>query len=469
MSLGPVPLVSKRDFKRVQLHAEGSGKDIAALGFYKGRNIRRLKPNKLMYFHEIHCHSAKNRFTRFLTSLVSLGRVRYRNISLDLGNGKTTKVAINVQQLSRQYQLTAEQKGRLLHAKNDIDRTEVFVEVLEKKIQDTANLKEKMKPQPGEKPELWVNRFLASYGILRGGNYCQKVCSLELEPHQVDYYSHLQRVVAQKLPQESHRPTIDLELVGSKVPKDGSAFTLGVLGGVGPVSDSIITTQTIENLKQRGADLDHVSLNVFSCPPPRKKRELVFDGKDYLANMKKFSRRGNIQTYAIASNTAHVNIDFLRTIGFQQRMKNMVRKVCGDIQAGQPRPEGVLVLGTTQGYEHNLYPGELKRYGVNGLTIASKKQQKTLQKIIDRTKRAGNDSEKDALYKFAEKQIQALRKKHKVSHVLLGCTELPLALGHAYIKKLEENLNVKVVDTEVEFANSFADMVTRGNATLRLK
>ncbi len=467
-----LPAVAKKDFKRVRLHAEGSGQDVSALGFFKGRHIRRIQPSKLVQIHEIHCHSAKNRFTRFLASLLSFGRVRYRNITVSLPGGKAATVAINVSQLTKQYHLSAQQKNNLLHAKNDIERTEAFVAIVQQKIETISAQKEAMKPRPGEAPEDWTRRTIATLGLNTQGNYCQHVYALELSPDQAEYYVHLQQAMAKALPRESHRPSIDLEIVGSKVPRDGSAFTLGILGGVGPISDSIITKQTVDKIRDSGFDLDKVSINVFSCPPPRRKRELLSKArwKSYLDNMRRFARRGKIQAYGIASNTAHVNIDFLKAIGFQHRMKNMVRKVCGDIKADSAPPaSGVLVLGTTQGYDNNLYPDELNRLRVKGLTVTTKRKQKNLQKIIDRTKRAGNDSEKEVLYKFAENEIKELRKKQEVSHVLLGCTELPLALGHEYIKKLEENLNVKVVDTEDKFAGAFAAMVASGSATPELK
>ena len=465
-----IPLVSSR-FAHTKVTDSASipggsdGSDIQATCFSSRRSVRRIQPRGLMHSYDIHCHKAKSRFTRFMTSLFSMGRVRYRNIKVDMGDGRgLVKVAVNISRLGKQYNLEATQREALLRAKSTDARTQVLAGILGQKIRTEQALVESAKPMKNENSIDWTNRVLRDHAIYPGNNYCQQCITLELSPGQASYYCDLQKAIAQRLPQESHRPTIDLTIKGSKVQAQGAKFSLGVLGGVGPISDSVIVQQTFENLKPEEAE--HIQVNVFSCPPPRTKSEMAKSLADYGLNMQRFSSRKELGAYVVASNTAHVNLKMLKdTMGFGDRMQNMVAEVAGQIQHDDPK--GVLVLGTSMAYDKDMYPGQLEMREVTAVRVQPASRQSELQKIIDRTKRSGNDSERQKLYDFAVKQINEYKKQtgEEVTHVLLGCTELPMALGEEGMRALAEDTGVRIVDTEAVFAKTFATMLRnkRGN------
>ncbi|MGY0219786.1 aspartate/glutamate racemase family protein [Endozoicomonadaceae bacterium StTr2] len=445
----------------------GDGSDIQATCFSSRRSVRRIQPRGLMHSYDIHCHKAKSRFTRFMTSLFSLGRVRYRNIKVNMGDGQgMVKVAVNITKLGKQYKLEPTQREALLRAKSAEERTKFLAGILEQKIRTEQALVDSAKPMKNESSADWTSRVLREHAIYEGNNYCQQCITLELSPDQAGYYHDLQKAIAERLPQESHRPTIDLTIRGSKVQSQGAKFSLGVLGGVGPISDSVIVQQTFENLTPEQAE--HVQVNVFSCPPPRTKSEMAKSLADYGLNMQRFSSRKELGAYVVASNTAHVNLNMLKeAMGFGDRMHNMVAEVAGQIQ--RDNPEGVLVLGTSMAYSKDMYPKQLDIMGVKPVRVQPAGKQDDLQKIIDRTKRKGNDSEREQLYQFAVKQIDEYKKQsgEKVSHVLLGCTELPMALGEEGMRKLEKDTGVKIVDTEAVFARAYATMLRNKSGDLK--
>ncbi|MGY0219785.1 aspartate/glutamate racemase family protein [Endozoicomonadaceae bacterium StTr2] len=460
MPVAPVTTTSKT-FVDAQIPGMQPGKGVNTTCFLNGRSVRKLKLHELPDFYSVRCHKPKSRLSRIFFSLVTLGKVRYRNIKINMVGGRSKTVAINVQHLAKQFDLSPTQRRILLKGQTDLQRSAVLTGILEQKIGCVSDLLQRMKPKPGENPAAWANDLLNKNSILEGNNYCQEVLPLELDPDQVDYYCALQHAIAQRLPKESHRPTIDLNIIGSKARQEGVACSLGILGGVGPLSDAEITRKTFSNLKNVDFSTEHLRVNVFSCPPPRDAQEKIVDGPEYLANIKRFANR-NHEAYVVACNTAHVNFNKIRQLGLWQA-KHTVNHLCQKIHDDNPKATGVLVLGTKQAYDKKLYPLALNRKGVKALPISSEQEQAELQDIINATKAKGDTSEKERLYELTRRQIENARKQNKkVSHVLLGCTELPMALGPEYMKKLEQEFGVKAVDTETEFAKIFSEILLQG-------
>ncbi len=230
-----------------------------------------------------------------------------------------------------------------------------------------------------------------------------------------------------------------------------------MLGGVGPVSDAYIMQRAFQNLKKQSVDMDHMVVNVFSCPPPRTANEIIKYGSKYIKNLRRFAERKHSQ-HAIASNTAHVNFDRIKLLGIRP-LKHIVHMIAENIR--QDRAKGILILGTTQAHRHILYPRLLKGKKLKAYSLPMDDQIK-IQDIIDKTKMLSGDIEKDHLIGLIKNAMNRLAmKEKKPSHILLGCTELPQALGTSGIEQIKRELGVTVIDTELEIANQLSKMLRK--------
>lgn len=311
------------------------------------------------------------------------------------------------------------------------------------------------KPSDGEDKNQWVTRVLRESGITANKKYAQRRMRIEVSPEQLDYFVELQEVIARKIPHEAHRPTIDLFIRGKKAGDHTKACTLGLLGGVGPLSDAYVMKRAFQNLKKQSVDMDHMVVNVLSCPPPRTAIEIIKYGSKYVKNLRRFGARKHNQ-YAIASNTAHINFSRIKLFGIRP-LKHIVYLITENIK--RKNAKGVLVLGTTQAHWHKLYPRLLKGKKLKAYSLSADDQIK-MQEVIDKTKMLPGDIAKQRLISLIEQAIARLvMKGTKPSHILLGCTELPLALGKRGIKKISRKWGVTVVDSEREIAKQFSKML----------
>lgn len=314
------------------------------------------------------------------------------------------------------------------------------------------------KPKRGETEHGWAQRVLSQNSIKAGKNYCQQRISLEIEPDQLSYYNDLQKTIATLIPKESHRPTIDLLIIGKSARQNnGKQCQLGVLGGIGPLSDAKIATRALDDFVTKGGDKDHLRMNVLSCPPPRTVWEFFASGSSYIDNIRAFAARQH-QSYAIASNTAHSYWSKLNKLGMEPLL-NLVDQVASRIAKEQVPTTNTttLVLGTTQAYKNKLYPLALKPHKVHSIKL-SERDQKDLQKLIDHTKKTGGSDKKEELSSIIRQYVNSERDAgREVGHVLLGCTELPMALGKEKMVELEAELQITIVNTEAVFAEIFAD------------
>lgn len=265
------------------------------------------------------------------------------------------------------------------------------------------------------------------------------------------------------LPEEFKRPAIDLHIVGANVDHNMNQCHLGVLGGIGHLSDACIIKETVGKIKESGGNLDGIALNLFSCPPPRGKKDLLKYGKEYFNKVTHFGVRRHAN-YALASNTAHIYRRALERITGMKPIYNSIVDVVSHIKHGSYTPEHTLVLGTTQAYKKKMYPNALGKEKLKAL-VPSQEEQNALQDIIDCTKQTGfGVANKEALIELIKKEVNILHAEKTISHILLGCSELSLTLGVEGMQEIETELGIKIVDSEDIFAQVFAKLV-RGEKT----
>ncbi|WOI43585.1 amino acid racemase [Acidovorax sp. BLS4] len=132
-----------------------------------------------------------------------------------------------------------------------------------------------------------------------------------------------------------------------------------------------------------------------------------------------------VQAVAIACNTAHAWHGELQQRFPQLQVLHGMREVAAGLAAAQvPR---VALLATQGSYDSGLYQAELQRHGVACVLPQPGEREQLMQGIYDGVK-AGDYAL--ARHRFAA-VAQALRERDGVSTLIMGCTEIPLALDEA--------------------------------------
>lgn len=339
--------------------------------------------------------------------------------------------------------------------------------------------------------------------ILAGKNSASLTIWMDLKPRDYMQYVQLQQSISRFIGPENQRPTIDLTLKGDG-PNAPQTSSLGIVGGTGPLSDAAMLEKTMKKLLDAGADPDSLHLRLHSAPPPRGKVQAASPmGARYAGRLRGFctqpDQNGQAQprhqAIVLASNTAHGNMGIMKLTvhsACHDRIRDLVDNVVDFVVADTPegREESLpLILGTDAAYKDNLYPdrfGNVDSLVVqegsddNDLTLNKEQllevgalDHKKLQGFINYAKQNGFDADlAERLEQLIRSQITS--QEPRATHVILGCTELPLALGEERIHAMnhDQNLGVKIIDTEEFFADRYAELIAEqlpGNVGERLR
>lgn len=313
-----------------------------------------------------------------------------------------------------------------------------------------------------ETPEVWAKNVMAAFNITDNRNHTETFIRIHLVPSDVHFYKHLQEEIAKKIPNEWDRPGIEVEISKPNIiPK----YTCCIGGGMGPLSDAAIVTKAVGEINKHALDnmrkgdfpvvdpWDDARIVLYSAPSPMR-------GVKQLGNLPKlFPWWGRVQefmtrwyrnypgqttSYVIASNTAHVQMNTLRTLA-KENIFNAVESFAEGISEHNKTNGRVMYLGTTEAYEKKLYPTVFEKNNIQYDSV-DRKTQDVIQGIINKTKSMQLD-EKDR--SDLKSIITQTINKAPPRYLLLGCTELPMALHEE--KEFEEDLKkqgIKVIDTE---------------------
>jgi aspartate/glutamate racemase len=335
------------------------------------------------------------------------------------------------------------------------------------------------------KKETFVDRVLERYSIREGENYASTLITLRLRPEEWEYYYMLQHEIAKRIPDENKRPTIDLTITASL--KDRVLKSVGIAGGTGPLSDCEVLKQIMTDISREGREVNwnEFAINLFSSPPPRTQFAMV-TRPSYFSRMAAFATRGH-NKYYLNSNTAHGKIGKFKAMVAstqirtgselkQDSVQDLVNYVSqGMVKSSSGEKPSVLVLGTSQAYDDDTYPNYLEQAGLQspqrtGLlahssasgifyTLSTSTRALRLQSYIDLAKHGDLQKAGEQISKFILEEVDRIQSKGgRVNRVILGCTEIPMALHGNLLKDLQEKLNqksqghVELVNTEHLFA-----------------
>lgn len=216
---------------------------------------------------------------------------------------------------------------------------------------------------------------------------------------------------------------------------------IGILGGVGPQAGLDLADKIIK-LTQAKRDQDHLPFVLFSLP------EMVGDRTAYLLGHEKinpaFAIAGQLEKMSgmgvtiavIACNTAHagpifnVAQDLLRNKGINIQVLHMVQETVAYIREVFPTVQRVGILGTQGTYQTGLYDQALSAVGLEAITPDADIREQQVHNAIyspDFGIKACSDpvtEEASGRVRSAIAHLQTLG----AEAIILGCTELPLAI-----------------------------------------
>lgn len=290
-------------------------------------------------------------------------------------------------------------------------------------------------PRPGETPQAWGTRIAEKY-LLSQASASKDILHLEFPLSDGVYYAELQNEIAKRFPKEAERPTIVLSLRNSTLPPER---VIGLVGGLGPLADASLVCQVEMELNLNRFSEHSVELRLNSDPHPPRSVSWCWS---YMVDIWNFMHERDINEFVLASNTAHIHMSLFNWLS-NDRMFDGVNYVAQVLKNKTPVPTRILVLGTSSAYEHELYPKVLRELGLE-VASPSKEEQKRVQQGIDLIKSGQIEQGRQIL-----SVLMSELAKPPVSHVLLACTELPLAIDREY--------ECEVVDTSAIFAKHIAE------------
>ena len=290
--------------------------------------------------------------------------------------------------------------------------------------------------------------------------------TLYLEPDQGEFYKLLQKDISSYIPEESKRPTIHV-IVSKSFDDLNQKPSIGILGGTGPISDSLLLDEVLHQLKKNPINWDNFYIKLLSMPTPRTKIEIVKFGASYSNIARKFMNESH-SNFFLSSNTAHLNLDKVKKMALNHAdrvvdLSQYVAQRALDIVSKNKKKKEVLVLGTYQAWKANLYPPILKQMNMDAQSIIlDKSDAKELQRLVDETKSGRPEEAKDGMDDIIKRYVQQadIDKDDRLA-IILGCTEIPATIKESdqeIIKKEFKRKNKKIafVDSEIVFAETIA-------------
>ena len=94
----------------------------------------------------------------------------------------------------------------------------------------------------------------------------------------------MQEAIAKKYPHEFSRPKIKVNFLFGKKESITKNQTIGILGGMGPLSDANLMKLIMKKLESTNV-AKGTAINLYSIPPPRTTEEQMMHGPSYAASL----------------------------------------------------------------------------------------------------------------------------------------------------------------------------------------
>jgi len=228
---------------------------------------------------------------------------------------------------------------------------------------------------------------------------------------------------------------------------------IGIIGGVGPQATSVLYSEIMKFAQKKyGAsendDYPHIIIESIPIPDFISDKENIDEALLMLKKVVINLENTGCKRLCIASNTVHLLIDDLKrsnNVDFTS-MINMVAKRCRDLNM---KKVGIVASNVT--IESKLYEKALEKFDIE-IIKPDKNQRMVIDKII-RYVLAGEDNGRE---RKAYIQILNDLMDNGAEGIILGCTELPLAINY-------EALGNKVINSMKVLAETIVDYYYKNN------
>ncbi|MFK7824459.1 MAG: aspartate/glutamate racemase family protein [Oligoflexales bacterium] len=272
----------------------------------------------------------------------------------------------------------------------------------------------------------------------------------EQQIEKIKTYKKIQEEIAKQIPNEYDRPIIELKVFFNHKKQALPNIKIGILGGIGPLSDANIMEKLLERLESSNSD-HRFMIHLLSMPPPRSLWEQIKGGLSYIGRLYNFGSL-NYENYFLASNTAHLHHG-----KFSRLVKTSVFHLPDAVlhrikQHPMLNKEAkILVLDTSQANKSRLYQDLFLEQGIT-FTNLNKLHREKLEHWITKIKASAISSQENRQFFLF---ISELCTHYQSKAIILACTEIPLALSD-YIPRLIEN-GIEIVDSESILIEAIAD------------
>ena len=233
---------------------------------------------------------------------------------------------------------------------------------------------------------------------------------------------------------------------------------IGIVGGMGPYA-GLDLVKNIFDLTQANQDQDHVPLAMISVPHKITDRTKFLEGGTdinpgiEISNIVRQLSDQGASVIGMPCNTAHsskIINEVYNSIPEGITFVNMVSEVIKFIKGEYPDIEGVGILATTGTMKAGVYNKELINNDLKPVLLSKENQKKLIdQAIYD--KDFGIKSISSPVHDIAKRKIHLAIEsliKNKAEVVILGCTELPLAVNATSVK------TIPLIDSTMVLARS---------------
>mgnify|MGYP001169461369 FL=1 len=221
---------------------------------------------------------------------------------------------------------------------------------------------------------------------------------------------------------------------------------IGIVGGMGPYA-GLDLVKKIFDLTQANQDQDHVPLAMISVPHKITDRTKFLEGETNInpgieiSNIVRQLSDQGASVIGMPCNTAHsskIINEVYNSIPEGITFVNMVSEVIKFIKGEYPDIERVGILATTGTMKAGVYNKELIDNDLKPIILSKENQKKLIdQAIYD--KDFGIKSISNPVHDNAKRKIHLAIEsliENKAEVVILGCTELPLAVNATSVKTI---------------------------------
>ena len=205
---------------------------------------------------------------------------------------------------------------------------------------------------------------------------------------------------------------------------------LGVLGGMGPAASAEFLVRLIEQTTA-GCDQEHIPVILWSDTTIPDRSTSLLNGDDlpweYIRRGIQGLKNAECDHIVVPCNTAHFWYDRMAELGVP--MTHIVDSVANQLIENKVVNTTIGILGTQATISQGLYQTRLEQQGWKCITPTSKEMTEFVQPAIDLIK-AGKITMAEGLLI----QVIAQLIDWGANAVVLGCTEIPLAVRARFYK-----------------------------------